>query len=185
MSWRRVRKGRGAQEPRLTRRPSRWVGSLTAFAVVGILAGVVWVRGGAPAAEQPVASGTCNGLDATVSGDGSIVGTTGDDVIVTGDGPDRVLSLGGGDVICTNGGDDLVDAGTESDWVDGGAGFDTCGSGESVVGCEDDLIVGAVIEEGVDLDRDGVDDEVEQRFGSSPSSSDTDGDGLTDLFEFR
>lgn len=184
MSWRtsRVREGRG-RATGLIRRPSRLAGLLATSVAVGVLAGVLPACA-PPGGSQPVPA-TCKGLDPTIRADGSVVGTPGPDVIITGHGPDRVLSLGGDDVICTNGGDDIVDAGTESDWADGGAGFDTCGSAEAVVGCEDDLIVGPVIEEGVDLDRDGVDDQVEQRFGSSPSSSDTDGDGLTDLFESR
>lgn len=128
---------------------------------------------------------TCEGLEPTIRADGTVLGTEGPDVIVTGNGPDRVLGFGGDDVICTNGGEDVVDAGSGSDVVGGGAGIDACASAEVATGCEDDVVVGPVTELTVDRDADAVDDEVEQRFGTSPTADDTDGDLLSDRFEIR
>ncbi|HEX2178943.1 MAG TPA: calcium-binding protein [Actinomycetota bacterium] len=67
---------------------------------------------------------TCNGLAATITGDGVVTGTPGDDVIVTGDGGDVVRGLGGNDTICSGGGSDLVRAGAGNDTVFAGTGND-------------------------------------------------------------
>ncbi len=51
----------------------------------------------------------CNGVDATISGSGTIVGTGHRDVIVGSDGDDTISGGGGDDLICGGGGNDHVD----------------------------------------------------------------------------
>jgi hypothetical protein len=157
---------------------------LAALLSIAVLSGILPACSSPPAEPSPVPD-ECGGFDPTIRADGEVVGTPGADVIITGNGADRVLGLGGNDVVCTNGGDDVVDLGEGSDRVEAGSGVDVCSSAESVSGCEDDLLVGSVITGGVDLDHDGLDDEVEQRFGTSPTSPDSDGDELSDRFEAR
>ncbi|MFK0011757.1 FG-GAP-like repeat-containing protein [Streptomyces sp. NPDC091027] len=72
----------------------------------------------------------CNGLAATITGNGIVNGTSGADVIVTGNGNDAVSGNGGNDTICTSGGNDAVSAGNGDDHVDGGDGNDAVGGGD-------------------------------------------------------
>ncbi|CAM5648018.1 hypothetical protein SAVIM338S_06447 [Streptomyces avidinii] len=76
-----------------------------------------------------VAAG-CNGLAATITGNGIVNGTGGADVIVTGNGNDAVSGNGGNDTICTFGGNDAVSAGNGNDHVDGGDGNDAVSGGD-------------------------------------------------------
>ncbi len=74
----------------------------------------------------------CNGLVATILGDGGInflVGTSGDDVIVSLGGFDTIIGNGGNDTICSGDGPDLVFGSNGNDWVDGGEGDDTISGG--------------------------------------------------------
>ncbi|MCZ0983293.1 FG-GAP-like repeat-containing protein [Streptomyces diastatochromogenes] len=75
-------------------------------------------------------SAGCNGLAATITGNGTVNGTSGADVIVTGNGNDSVSGNGGNDTICTFGGDDAVSAGNGNDHVDGGDGKDAVSGGD-------------------------------------------------------
>ncbi|MER7950616.1 FG-GAP-like repeat-containing protein [Streptomyces sp. NPDC096079] len=75
-------------------------------------------------------SAGCNGLAATITGNGTVTGTSGSDVIVTGNGNDSVSGNGGNDTICTFGGDDAVSAGSGNDHVDGGDGKDAVSGGD-------------------------------------------------------
>ncbi|MFF3018512.1 FG-GAP-like repeat-containing protein [Streptomyces sp. NPDC057939] len=75
-------------------------------------------------------SAGCNGLAATITGNGTVNGTNGADVIVTGNGVDSVSGNGGNDTICTFGGNDAVSAGSGNDHVDGGDGNDAITGGD-------------------------------------------------------
>ncbi|MFJ8159449.1 FG-GAP-like repeat-containing protein [Streptomyces sp. NPDC096136] len=91
-------------------------------------------------------SAGCNGLAATITGNGIVNGTSGDDVIVTGNGNDTVSGNGGNDTICTFDGNDTVSGGSGNDYADGGDGNDLIsgGSGNDVVrgGAGDDALSG-------------------------------------------
>ncbi|MEU9701604.1 FG-GAP-like repeat-containing protein [Streptomyces sp. NPDC047981] len=91
-------------------------------------------------------SAGCRGLAATITGNGTVNGTSGADVIVTGNGNDSVSGNGGNDTICTFGGADAVSAGSGDDSLDGGDGNDalSAGSGDDVVhgGAGDDALSG-------------------------------------------
>ncbi|MDA5280893.1 FG-GAP-like repeat-containing protein [Streptomyces sp. Isolate_45] len=88
----------------------------------------------------------CNGLAATITGNGIVSGTSGSDVIVTGNGNDAVAGNGGNDTICTFGGNDAVSGGSGNDHLDGGDGNDAVsgGSGNDTVkgGVGDDALSG-------------------------------------------
>ncbi|MFJ9769123.1 FG-GAP-like repeat-containing protein [Streptomyces erythrochromogenes] len=75
-------------------------------------------------------SAGCNGLAATITGNGIVNGTSGADVIVTGNGNDAVSGNGGHDTICTFGGNDAVSAGSGNDYIDGGDGNDAVSGGD-------------------------------------------------------
>ncbi|MFB7976981.1 FG-GAP-like repeat-containing protein [Streptomyces vinaceus] len=75
-------------------------------------------------------SAGCNGLAATITGNGIVNGTSGADVIVTGNGNDSVSGNGGNDTICTFGGNDAVAAGSGNDYIDGGDGNDAVSGGD-------------------------------------------------------
>ncbi|MEU8775437.1 FG-GAP-like repeat-containing protein [Streptomyces sp. NPDC048606] len=75
-------------------------------------------------------SAGCNGLAATITGNGIVNGTNGADVIVTGNGNDSVSGNGGNDTICAFGGNDAVSAGSGNDHVDGGDGNDSISGGD-------------------------------------------------------
>lgn len=77
-------------------------------------------------------SAGCNGLAATITGNGVVNGTSGADVIVTGNGNDSVSvsGNGGNDTICTSGGNDAVSGGNGNDYVDGGDGNDAISGGD-------------------------------------------------------
>ncbi|MGW4699687.1 FG-GAP-like repeat-containing protein [Streptomyces sp. NPDC004285] len=77
-------------------------------------------------------SAGCNGLAATITGNGTVNGTSGSDVIVTGNGNDSVSGNGGNDTICTFGGNDAVSAGSGSDHVDAGDGADSVSGGDGI-----------------------------------------------------
>ncbi|MFE2324251.1 FG-GAP-like repeat-containing protein [Streptomyces sp. NPDC059385] len=91
-------------------------------------------------------SAGCNGLAATITGNGIVNGTSGNDVIVTGNGNDAVSGNGGNDTICTFGGNDAVSGGSGNDYIDGGDGNDAIsgGSGSDTVkgGAGDDALSG-------------------------------------------
>ncbi|MFD7560477.1 FG-GAP-like repeat-containing protein [Streptomyces sp. NPDC059835] len=91
-------------------------------------------------------SAGCNGLAATITGNGIVNGTSGNDVIVTGNGNDTVSGNGGNDTICTFGGNDAVSGGSGNDYIDGGDGNDAIsgGSGGDTVkgGAGDDSLSG-------------------------------------------
>ncbi|MFF4323365.1 FG-GAP-like repeat-containing protein [Streptomyces sp. NPDC001568] len=72
----------------------------------------------------------CNGLAATITGNGTVNGTSGADVIVTGNGNDSVSGNGGNDTICTFGGNDAVSGNHGNDTVDGGDGNDAISGGD-------------------------------------------------------
>lgn len=88
----------------------------------------------------------CNGLAATITGNGIVYGTSGSDVIVTGNGNDAVAGNGGNDTICTFGGNDAVSGGSGNDYLDSGDGNDAIsgGSGNDAVrgGAGDDALSG-------------------------------------------
>jgi Ca2+-binding RTX toxin-like protein len=69
-------------------------------------------------------AGTCNGLTPTITGSGTITGTSGPDVILGSSGPDSITGGGGADTICAGDGDDVVHGGAGGDRIDGGAGND-------------------------------------------------------------
>ncbi|MFG2972156.1 FG-GAP-like repeat-containing protein [Streptomyces sp. NPDC048331] len=75
-------------------------------------------------------SAGCNGLAATITGNGIVAGTSGADVIVTGTGNDTVSGNGGNDTICTFAGNDAVSAGNGDDYVDAGDGNDAISGGD-------------------------------------------------------
>jgi Ca2+-binding RTX toxin-like protein len=66
----------------------------------------------------------CNGLLATIWGDGLLVGTAGNDIIAGGPGSDEIRGNGGDDVLCGFGGDDTIIGGRGDDQMWGGAGND-------------------------------------------------------------
>jgi hypothetical protein len=68
--------------------------------------------------------GECNGLAATIMGQGSIAGTPGDDVIVGATGADDISGGDGNDTICGLNGADTLDGGIDDDTLDGGGGAD-------------------------------------------------------------
>lgn len=78
-------------------------------------------------AASPAGAGgrRCDGLAQTISGSGTVTGTTAGDVIVGSSRPDQIDSLGGNDTICSLGGDDTVDAGVGTDVIDAGRGDDS------------------------------------------------------------
>jgi len=80
---------------------------------------------------------TCDGLAATITGDGVVTGTKNADVIVTGDGNDTVDGGAGNDVICTGEGDDSVNGGLGADRVYGQGGNDVIAASAG-----DDLLFG-------------------------------------------
>lgn len=92
---------------------------------------------------------TCQGLVATVVGDGRAVlhGTSGDDVIVGTGAGERIEGGEGDDVICGGGGDDVLVGGNGADRLEGGDGHDRLdgGDGDDVLigGDEHDVLVGA------------------------------------------
>lgn len=67
---------------------------------------------------------TCNGLEPTITGSGTINGTAGDDVIIGSEGNDTIRGRGGDDTICSLGGNDLVEGGGGADVLLGGPGDD-------------------------------------------------------------
>jgi Trypsin/RTX calcium-binding nonapeptide repeat (4 copies) len=67
----------------------------------------------------------CNGLDATIVGQGAIAGTPGDDVIVGSAGNDSIDAGAGNDTICALGGNDSITGGAGADLERGGVGNDT------------------------------------------------------------
>jgi hypothetical protein len=68
--------------------------------------------------------GVCNGLAATIMGQGAIAGTVGDDVIVGATGADAISGGDGNDTICGLNGVDTLDGGIDDDTLDGGSGAD-------------------------------------------------------------
>lgn len=72
----------------------------------------------------------CQGLAATITGSGVLVGTGGDDVIVGSSGGDVVVGGGGNDTLCSFGGGDVVDGGTGNDHIDGGDAGDVLAGGD-------------------------------------------------------
>ena len=68
--------------------------------------------------------GQCNGLAATIMGQGAIAGTAGDDVIVGATGADDISGGAGNDTICGLNGTDTLDGGIDDDTLDGGGGAD-------------------------------------------------------------
>ncbi|HVV35817.1 MAG TPA: calcium-binding protein [Acidimicrobiales bacterium] len=66
----------------------------------------------------------CDGLTPTITGSGTINGTSGADVILGSSGPDDISGGGGADTICAGDGDDVVHGGGGADRIDGGAGKD-------------------------------------------------------------
>ena len=57
-----------------------------------------------------LAGGAATAFAATVSGDGTLIGTTGNDTITAGNGNDTVFGLGGSDTITAGNGNDVIDA---------------------------------------------------------------------------
>ena len=109
-----------------------------------------------------------NGNDVLIAGDGddSLAGDNGKDELYGDDGDDTLHGANGVDALFGNGGDDILD---------GGNAKDTCLAGETLSNCD---LVGES-----DDDLDGLSDLIEDRLGTSTTKQDTDGDGLTDLFE--
>ncbi|UGS36169.1 trypsin-like serine protease [Capillimicrobium parvum] len=66
----------------------------------------------------------CNGVNASLIGQGSITGTAGNDVIVGSAGPDSIDGGGGIDVICGLGANDTLIGGAADDLLFGGPGND-------------------------------------------------------------
>jgi VCBS repeat-containing protein len=81
----------------------------------------------------------CNGLTATITGNGTVNGTAGADVIVTGNGADTINGANGADTICSFGGNDTVNGGNQNDYIDGGDGNDIIDGGND----QDTLFGGA------------------------------------------
>jgi VCBS repeat-containing protein len=71
----------------------------------------------------------CNGLAATIAGNGTISGTPGNDVIVTGGGADVISGGNGNDTICSYGGGDVISGGNQNDYINGGDGNDVIDGG--------------------------------------------------------
>jgi len=88
----------------------------------------------------------CNGLTATITGSGTIRGTSGNDVIVGSPGDDTIFGLAGDDIICGMGGNDRIFASAGGDTLIGGLGRDRMvgGSGDDllVAGEGDDVFIG-------------------------------------------
>ncbi|MFJ8043970.1 FG-GAP-like repeat-containing protein [Kitasatospora sp. NPDC096147] len=110
----------------------------------------------------------CHGLAATITGSGTVNGTSGADVIVTGNGNDLVSGNGGNDTICTFGGNDAVAAGSGADHVDAGDGNDAVsgGDGNDVLlgGAGNDAVSGG---DGNDLLNGGAGDDALSGGGGS------------------
>ncbi|MEV5383088.1 calcium-binding protein [Streptomyces sp. NPDC052721] len=70
------------------------------------------------------ARATCFGRPATITGSGTINGTSGRDVIVGSAGADTIDGRGGNDLICALGGNDTIQGGRGDDEIDGGSGND-------------------------------------------------------------
>src|SRR5215217_3190731 len=62
---------------------------------------------------------TCFGLQATISGSGTVVGTAGNDVIIGSDANDVINGLGGADTLIGGLGNDLIDGGDGGDAMRG------------------------------------------------------------------
>ena len=90
----------------------------------------------------------CGGHPATITGHGTINGTSGDDVIVGSARGDDIRARGGNDIICGAGGGDEVHAGRGTDVLYGGPGNDELHAdqgGDRLVGDDgdDDLVGGS------------------------------------------
>jgi hypothetical protein len=77
------------------------------------------------------APNTCYGLTPTITGSGSISGTSGDDVIMGSSSDDDIEGRDGNDTICAGDGDDDVDGGDGEDQISGGAGRDILRGGNN------------------------------------------------------
>ena len=106
---------------------------------------------------------TCDGLQATVVGTGTIDGTAGDDVIVGSPGPDTIVAGGRDDTVCSLAGADTLDGGADDDALFGDVGADTLTGGDGVDevrgGAGTDTLVegatsngGDILDGGADLD---------------------------------
>ena len=71
----------------------------------------------------------CNGLNATIVGQGPIAGTAGNDVIVGSAGNDTIDAGAGNDRVCSLGGNDSIIGGTGTDREYGGTGNDVFNQG--------------------------------------------------------
>jgi len=89
------------------------------LAVAGLALGLLWSL-----SDAASAAAVCDGLAATITGRGLIVGTSEDDVIVGSNGPDVIKGKGGNDTICGRAGDDVIYGGGGRDRVFGGSGDD-------------------------------------------------------------
>lgn len=81
---------------------------------------------------KPAACSSLN-LTNTVSGSGTITGTTGNDLIIGSTGADAIDGLGGDDCILGGGGDDTITGGEGNDVCIGGVGTDTFATCESEI----------------------------------------------------
>jgi Ca2+-binding RTX toxin-like protein len=79
---------------------------------------------------------TCNGLNATIVGQGAIPGTPGNDVIVGSAGADVITAGAGNDVICALGGNDSITGGLGVDIERGGTGNDAFHQGAVADGAD-------------------------------------------------
>lgn len=87
---------------------------------------------------------TCNGLTITITGAGTITGTSGNDVIQGSSGNDQINGNGGADTICAGDGHDEVDGGNGNDDIFGEAGNDSILGGTSVLFSGNDDIDGGI-----------------------------------------
>lgn len=100
---------------------------------------------------------TCYGFTPTITGSGTIVGTSGNDIILGSAGNDTIDGRGGNDLICGGGGSDIIDGGPDddrirggdgNDHISGGSGFDLLegenGNDQLFGGLGDDLLYGGV-----------------------------------------
>ena len=79
---------------------------------------------------------TCNGLNATIVGQGAINGTPGNDVIVGSAAADTISAGDGNDVICALGGNDSINGGLGADNERGGTGNDMFAQGAVANGAD-------------------------------------------------
>ncbi|HKI55413.1 MAG TPA: hypothetical protein VJ987_14910 [Anaerolineales bacterium] len=81
---------------------------------------------------KPPACSSLN-LTNTISGSGTITGTTGNDLIIGSTGADSIDGLGGDDCILGGGGDDALTGGNGNDVCLGGSGTDAFATCESEI----------------------------------------------------